>query len=204
MPTNKSHWYDGVFYDTFIAPNQDRMFSVILKEIPTQSKVLDVGCGTGRFSFNAAQSVESVVGIDLSAKNISVANSNLAKTAFSNISFLHASVADIKAKGLHFDVAVMTYVIHEVNPSERIPLLKDILAVSDSLIIGEYLVPRQSGVFNILNEVVEFAAGKEHYQNFKSFVALGGVHGLAKQAGVHIVKEINNQPTSAQIVQLSR
>ena len=203
MPKNKSHWYDGKFYDIFIAPNQDRMFSIILNEIPKQSSVLDVGCGTGRFGFVASPKVASVVGIDLSEKNIDVANSNLAKNAVSNLSFMHSSVADIKSRGLHFDVAVMTYVIHEVNPEERIPLLKDILSVADSLIIGEYLVPRQQGLFNILNEVVEFAAGEEHYRNFKSFVATGGVHGLVAEAGIRILNEISNQPTTSQIIHIA-
>jgi hypothetical protein len=33
MKENKNHWYDGWFYDTFIAPNQDRLFSQIAKYI---------------------------------------------------------------------------------------------------------------------------------------------------------------------------
>lgn len=30
---NKNHWYDGWFYDLFIAPNQDRLFGQIIKLI---------------------------------------------------------------------------------------------------------------------------------------------------------------------------
>lgn len=68
MEQNKNHWYDGWFYDVFIAPNQDRMFSEIKKIIEPNSKVIDIGCGTGRFSFSVADGVNKVVGIDLSKK----------------------------------------------------------------------------------------------------------------------------------------
>lgn len=30
---NKNHWYDGLFYDKFIAPNQDKSYRIIKKII---------------------------------------------------------------------------------------------------------------------------------------------------------------------------
>lgn len=51
MTHNKDHWYDGWFYDKIIAPNQDRIFGEIKNIIQPNSKVIDVGCGTGRLSF---------------------------------------------------------------------------------------------------------------------------------------------------------
>ena len=79
MKQNKNHWYDGWFYDVFIAPNQDRLFSLIKTIIEPNSSVLDVGCGTGRFPFTIADKSKSVLGIDLSTRNIEKAKSNLAK-----------------------------------------------------------------------------------------------------------------------------
>lgn len=49
MIENKNHWYDGLFYDKLIAPNQDRLFIQIKNLIEPGSKVIDVGCGTGSF-----------------------------------------------------------------------------------------------------------------------------------------------------------
>ena len=37
MPVNKSHWYDGCFYDTFIAPIQDKLFGQINGLIESES-----------------------------------------------------------------------------------------------------------------------------------------------------------------------
>ena len=123
MNINKNHWYDGWIYDKFIAPNQDKMFGEIKKFIQPDSTVIDVGCGTGRFSFSIADKVNKVVGIDLSEKNISTAKRTLERNSNSKISFLHTSLSELIAKNQHFDYAVMTYVIHEVEPEERINLL---------------------------------------------------------------------------------
>ena len=46
--------------------------------------------------------------------------------------------------------------------------------IADKIIIGDYLVPTNKGFWGMLNEVVEFAAGNEHYTNFKDFVKNDG------------------------------
>jgi len=204
MTHNKDHWYDGWFYDKIIAPNQDRLFREIKKVIQPDSNVIDVGCGTGRFSFSAADKVKSVVGIDLSSKNIAKANQTLQKNPNSKISFLHANLANLISQNHRYDYAVMTYVIHEVNPEERIDLLKDMSQVADKIIIGDYLVPVNKGFWSVLNVIVEYLAGKEHYTNFKDFAANGGLIRLAENAGLKIISEIKNKPVTSQLLVLSK
>ncbi|MDH7605789.1 MAG: class I SAM-dependent methyltransferase, partial [Melioribacter sp.] len=171
---NKTHWYDGWFYDIFIAPNQDRLFSQIKNLIEPNSSIIDVGCGTGRFSFSVADKCKFILGIDLSSKNIEKANRNLKKIPVDKISFLHTNISEIISKNFHFDYAVVTYVIHEVNEDERLKLINDLSVIANKIIIGDYLVPRLAGFWSILNEVVEFAAGKEHFRNYKNYVQNGG------------------------------
>lgn len=201
---NKNHWYDGWFYDFFIAPNQDKLFGEIKKIIEPNSSVIDVGCGTGRFSFSIADKCKSVLGIDLSLRNIERANSNLAKNPNEKISFLHSTISDLISKNYHFDYAVMTYVIHEVNEEERVKLLTDISKVADKIIIGDYLVPKPKGFWSILNEVIEFAAGNDHFRNYKNYVRNGGLNYLVEKAEFKTIREIKNKPTTSQIVLLSR
>ncbi|MCX6144393.1 MAG: class I SAM-dependent methyltransferase, partial [Ignavibacteriales bacterium] len=78
MSENKDHWYDGRFYDLVIAPNQDTIFAQVRGIIWNGSTVLDVGCGTGRLAFQLADKCKKVDGVDLSKRNIDVANGKLA------------------------------------------------------------------------------------------------------------------------------
>ena len=139
MLYDKDHWYDGIFYDKVIAPNQDTLFKHILDLIEPGSAVIDVGCGTGRFSFKASDKCRSVQGIDLSRRNIERARANLKKSPSGKISFNHTSINDLILEGKeHFDYAVMTYVIHEVDAGERINLLNEMAQIADKIIIGDY------------------------------------------------------------------
>ncbi|MGA7837713.1 MAG: class I SAM-dependent methyltransferase [Ignavibacteriaceae bacterium] len=202
---NKDHWYDGWFYDKFIAPNQDRLFGKIKNLVNAESNILDLGCGTGRFSFFIKDYCNSILGIDLSKRNISRANLTLSENPSSKISFQHKSIRKIISEGKeHFDIAVMTYVIHEVNEEDRENLLNEIAQVADKIIIGDYLFPRPGGFWSGLNEVVEFAAGREHYRNFKSYLAGGGIPGIANRGGFKVIKEIKNEPFTSHIVVLEK
>lgn len=202
MNKNKNHWYDGWIYDKFIAPNQDKMFDEIKKFIQPDSTVIDVGCGTGRFSFSIADKVNKIVGIDLSEKNISTAKRRLERNSNSKISFLHTSLSELINTNQHFDYAVMTYVIHEVEPEERINLLKEMSLIADKVIIGDYLVPIKKGLWGVFNELVEYFAGEDHYRNFKSFVADNGLTNLADKARLNIIKELDNTPSTSQVLVL--
>lgn len=190
---NKNHWYDGGFYDKFIAPNQKELFAQIIKLIEPETKIIDIGCGTGFFSFSVANKCQSVLGIDLSARNINKANQNLRNKPIDKLSFSHGYLRDIISQGKeHFDYAILTYVIHEVNEKERIPLLLEIAQVADKIIIGDYLIPHPRNFSGKLTRIIEFIAGAEHYRNFKNYEANGGIQYLADKAGLSIITEIKN------------
>ncbi len=190
---NKHHWYDGKFYDTFIAPNQKELFEQIIEFIEPNSCIIDIGCGTGFFSFSVANKCESVLGIDLSKRNLDKANQNLLKKPASGVTFRHNTVENILAEGnQHFDVAILTYVIHEVNDNERIQLLKNIANVADKIIIGDYLIPRPNDMAGKIVRAVEFVAGLDHYRNFRTYEANGGIAYLADKLGMEIIDEIKN------------
>jgi len=201
---NKNHWYDGWFYDNLIAPNQDRMFGEIKNLIEPNSSVIDVGCGTGRFSFSIADRANMLVGVDLSSKNITKANQTLQRYPNKKISFLHTNLANLVAQNHHFDYAVMTYVIHEVNFEDRIPLMNEMAKVADNIIIGDYLVPATKGFWSMLNNIVEFLAGKEHFSNFKNFVTNNGLLGLMEKTELKLIQEIKNKPKTSHILLLTK
>ena len=205
MIKNKNHWYDGWFYDILIAPNQDKLFGQIKNLVESQSTIIDVGCGTGRLEFSISGKCKSVLGIDLSKKNIDRANMKLLQHPDDKISFQHSSLSEIINEGkIHFDFAILTYVIHEVDEEERLDLLNEIARIADTIIIGDYLVPKPKGFGSYFSEIIEFIAGAEHYRNYKSYVANGGIQYLANKAGLKIVNEISNQPLTNHIVILEK
>jgi SAM-dependent methyltransferase len=205
MANNKNHWYDGLFYDTLIAPNQDKLFGQIRDMIGPESDIIDIGCGTGRFEFAIAGKCRSVLGIDLSERNIKMAKRTLFKYPNDKISFHHSNLPEIiNEGGNHFDFAILTYVIHEVNKAERIDLLKQAAGIAEKIIIGDYVVPKPKGFTGFLSELIEFVAGRDHYRNYKSYMADGGISYLAAKAGLKIVIEKKNQNLPGYIVTLAR
>jgi SAM-dependent methyltransferase len=202
---NKNHWYDGWFYDSFIAPNQDRLFEQIKNLIEPNSKVIDVGCGTGRFAFSVADKCQSVLGLDLSKRNTDRSNLKLKRNPNAKISFQRKSVSEIISEGKeYFDYAVLTYVIHEVDENERLKLLSNISSIAERIIIGDYLVPKPKGFWSLLNEIVEYAAGKDHYRNFKSYIKKDGIIGLISESRLKVLNELKNNPSTSHIIVLKK
>jgi len=188
---NKIHYYDGIIYDKFIAPNQDKLFRIIKSLIPKGSSVLDVGTGTGRFLFQNKEHLNFGVGIDLSSRNINLAKKKLKEIGATNLEFIHGSVLDIEnLTDKRFDFAVITFVLHEMPPRTRIDALKKMRNVAGKIIIGDYIVPLPSGFNGLSVKIIEFLAGPDHFKNFRNYVRNGGIKKLAEETELKITKEI--------------
>ncbi len=200
MITDKPHYYDGLIYDKFIAPNQDLIFRLISSMVKENSRVLDVGCGTGRLDLQIAEKCKEVVGLDLSQRNIKTAEKNRIKKGIDNVKFYHTSLEEFNKEVKNkFDFAIMTYVIHEIHPDERLPLLNEMKKAADRIILADYLVPRPKYHF-YLNEFIEFIAGKSHYYGFKTYVRNGGLTTLCKESGLKIIKEVKGKPRTTHLI----
>ena len=204
MIDNKNHWYDGLFYDYVIAPNQDKSFSHIKNIIESNSSIIDVGCGTGRLAFQIEDKCSKIDCIDLSIKNIEVAKKKLAKNTSDKIHFFHVDVNNFFTDSHHYEYAVLSYVIHEVDECLRVDILQTISQYADKIILIDYFVPQPKNLWRLLNEIVEFAAGNEHYKNFKTYTKNEGIKGLSKMSGLKIIKEIQNSPSSSHIAVLQK
>ena len=95
----------------------------VLKQVSWKGKkVLDVGCGTGLFAFNAAKKGAIVLGIDFSTEAIEIAKS---QHVHKNLKFQSIDVHKIKDQ---FDVIVSNGTLeHMDNPLKTLRLFKQYL-----------------------------------------------------------------------------
>lgn len=92
----------------------------LLKKLKSFS-VLDVGCGVGTLAIYLAQICKSVVGIDVSARAIKIANHAKLVTGSKNVEF---SQKKLKQFARHFDFILCTEVVEHVpNPTQLIKLI---------------------------------------------------------------------------------
>lgn len=202
---NKSHWYDGWFYDKFIAPNQDKSYLQLESLIDKNSSILDVGCGTGRLAQQLEGKYSFYVGIDPSIKNIETCKTKYLLKSLPNISFYHFDVESYFSEfNISFEYAVISFVIHEVDEKKREQFLSSISRHTKHIIIIDYLFPKPNSFWSYVNSIVEFIAGKQHYLNYKSYLQNGGINGLVEKSNLKIVREIKNQPSTTHIALIEK
>ena len=202
---NKHHWYDGFFYDKVIAPNQDKSFRLVKKMIEKDCTVVDAGCGTGRLGFQLADHCSEYVGVDLSVKNISTAKKKLGKANKNNLKFMHNDILNyLDDESPNFNYAILSYVIHEIDPGLRENILTKLSEAAEKIIIIDYLHPKPNNISGKAITVIEFLAGRDHYKNFKSFMKNEGLSGLAKSTGMEVTKEIRKKTTGTHIAVMKK
>ena len=187
---SKNHWYDGWFYDKYIAPYQDVTYVQIVSMIEEGSSVIDIGCGTGRFIFRVAERAEKAIGIDLSIKNINYANKLKSQKNIKNVNFIHADALHLsELYERQFDYAIVSYILHEIDISIRTTLIEELRKIANNIIIADFAIPQLLNIRGLLNRIVEFFAGPKHFSNFLSFTKAGGIQGLVNEMNLTIFDE---------------
>lgn len=99
----------------------------LLKIVKTKPsfKVLDLGCGTGRWAFEFAKSCEKVVAVDFAKGMIDRAKEEAKKLGFTNIEFGVAGVEDF-ASNEKFDIIIISGVLVYFEDEKLIPILKNV------------------------------------------------------------------------------
>ena len=119
-------------YTDFVTKNKiSSEPSEILKELSWKNKkVLDVGCGTGYFTYHAAKKGANVLGIDYAEEGINIAKK---KYKHKNLKFEKLDVKNVKEK---FDIIVSIGVMeHMDDPYQVLKLLKSRLTPKGKIII---------------------------------------------------------------------
>lgn len=125
-------------------------------------KVLDAGCGSGIFSFMAAQRGGSVLGIDGSASMIDLCNAAQAKHGLANTEFRQAMLDEIKEwPSAEFDVILSSSVLEYVEGFDEIlGELCRLLKPGGRLIVS---MPNGQALYRKMERLVFAVTGRPRY-----------------------------------------
>jgi ubiquinone/menaquinone biosynthesis C-methylase UbiE len=109
--------YDRIseIYDTSRAAHPETVEKLgRLLSISGNSKILDMGCGTGNYIYALRKMTDKIIGLDMSAGMLAQA-----KTKYPKISFVQADVTNLPFKSETFDGTFAVQVLHHIKEKER-------------------------------------------------------------------------------------
>jgi ubiquinone/menaquinone biosynthesis C-methylase UbiE len=185
----KNDWYAGFLYNKVFDPLTNYMRDLICKHVKKNTRVIDVGCGTGYQLLKMASRIKAGVGIDLANRMIDYARKQQKKAGVDHLSFDLATAADLSCfNDNEFDLATMTLVLHEMESEDRIPALKEMARIAKRLILTDYA--KSPNLFSFaLMHLLEMTAGIFHYHLFRSYRRHDGAPGLFNKIGLRIVRK---------------
>jgi len=174
-----------------VAGIYDRIFDTMNKGLklvgirmyrPTKGmSSLDVGCGTGSHLELYQRYKCNLYGLDISPSMLNVARNRLSETVQLDL----GDATDMPYEDKKFDLVISMLSLHEISPDIRSAILTEIERVlrNDGRILlidfhpGPYL-PLQGWVSKLIIFTSELAAGREHFRNYRHFMAMGGLSAL--------------------------
>lgn len=186
--------YSAKFYDTFIEPSVAALRKIMLKMyLPKEGiRVLEVGCGTGS-NLRLYQKIGCEInGIDLSPSMVEVATKKLGEKAHIKL----GNASQMPYPDNHFDLVIAMLTLHEMPNSIRpliITEMRRVMKQDGRLLIvdfhpGPIRFPK-GWLYKITILFFERIAGREHYRNYRDFLANKGLPPLLRTNNLSVEKE---------------
>jgi len=181
-------------YDPIVGRFNTGLRALSLKLYPPKPgmKVLDVACGSGLHLQTYREAGCAITGIDKSPSMLGVARRNLGADAD-----LHLGDArQMPFADDSFDLVTISLAIHEMRQAMREGVLSEMKRVlrPDGRIlvidfhIGPYQFP-QGWVQKSILVAAEIVAGREHFTNYRDFMARRGVPPIVTASGLAVDKQ---------------
>jgi demethylmenaquinone methyltransferase/2-methoxy-6-polyprenyl-1,4-benzoquinol methylase len=153
-------------YDWTVSPLRGlRRDVVAVSRAGSHARVLDVATGTGEQALAFAAKCREVVGVDLSEAMLGVAR---AKHPPKNLSYLRADATALPFADASFDVATISFALHEMPASIRDQVLDEMVRVTrpgGTLVVVDYGLPRNRLARALAHRIVR-AYEDPHYPEF--------------------------------------
>ena len=181
-------------YDRLIEPFNRVLRRIAFDMAPVEkgARILDVGCGTGSHLRLYIDHGCAVHGIEKSPAMFEQAQSKLGGSA----DLLNGDATAMPYPAGSFDLVIIMLVLHEIPPPMRPEILREavrVLKPDGRMLLIDYHPERKKTFKGLLKNklirFVEYKAGKEHFTNYKDFIAKKGLPPLLKQNFLVIEKQ---------------
>jgi SAM-dependent methyltransferase len=186
----QNHFYDGWLYHLLADPPLRRVRQLVRTQVKPGSTLIDIGCGTGELIFSLADLCSELVGVEASKRMWSYGSRRARNEGISRVRFIYGDGARLgNFPTGSFDYATACMVLHEMDVSQRLPLLLEMRRLARTLVLVDYRVPPPTNLEAKVCRLIERLAGRNHYRNFISFVSGGGLPVLVEKLGLSMQRE---------------
>lgn len=167
-------------YDRLFGPLNSGLRAIGMKMYPPREgmTVLDVGCGTCVHLERYQRAGCVVFGIDQSPSMLEVAEKRLKESADLHM----GDASDMPYSDGQFDLIIMSTVLHEMPGTVRSAVIsecKRTLNQEGRILMIDFhpgpIQPMKGWLYKSIISVVEMAAGREHFRNYRDFMKNKGL-----------------------------
>jgi len=172
-------------YETLVDPllRDVRKYTPEFSGMRAGDKAIDVCCGTGAQVLEYGRHGIVATGIDISPSMLRIAARNMRRQKAVNVSFQLANATILPFPDGYFDYASISLGLHDKEKPIRyriISEMKRVVKPDGALILIDFQVPLPRNVWAVSARAIEFLAGRAHYQDFRDYLANGGLEDILK------------------------
>jgi len=181
--------------DRILAPlRQD-----LIKLFAPESRILEVGCGSGDLLFRAADKISFGYGVDMDEPIIEYAESRRLQESIDNLAFECVDALSMRRR--EFTIATSTLCLHEVPANFACQLIELMLEQAPTVVIADYTRARH-WMSRVGIEVDELFSG--HFRNYRRYRKQGEIPAYAGHVDAVVQQTTASSIDGIAIWQLAR